>query len=229
MTFFIICLLISSKDAIYALISYFLALLFIVCGCNINIWRKFQHGSIASQQQNRASQNKRLTKTLLFVSILALLSWLPIIIVNYLRFDFESAYSSSIKYIALALCYSNCLVNPAVYALRIPEFRQALSLCRSRRLVVMNREAVERGQGCRFDAGDAAQNIANRSHNHLKYKGKSWRLCCFRRQAAMDKEVYGRDNRAVALTPVTQLRILPTDPSHIQLACEEQVKQDTKL
>ena len=38
-----------------------------------------------------------------------------------------------------------------------------------------------------------------------------------------------RDNRVVALKPVTQLRTLPTgDPSHLQLSCEQQV-MDTKL
>ena len=41
---------------------------------------------MASQRQNRASQNQRLTKTLLFVSIIAVLSWLPFVIVHYLIF-----------------------------------------------------------------------------------------------------------------------------------------------
>ena len=135
-----IVLIVSIKLRIYVLMSYFLSLLFVVCGCNIGIWRKFQHhGSIASHQQNRGSQNQRLTKTLLFVSILALLSWLPIIIVNYLRFHSEIR-SLSIFDITDFLCYCNSFVNPIVYALRIPEFRQALGSCWFRKRAAMNRE-----------------------------------------------------------------------------------------
>ena len=70
---------ISLRHAVYIWSPYILILLFSVCGCNIGIWRKFQHGSVPSQQQNRALRNKRLTKTLLFVSVLALLSWLPLV------------------------------------------------------------------------------------------------------------------------------------------------------
>ena len=169
----------SNKPALYALMSCFLILLFIVCGCNIGIWRKFQRKSIASHHQNRASQNQRLTKTLLFVSTVTLMSWLPLIVLNYLRFQTKLRWFS-IFYIAAVLCYCNSFVNPIVYTLRIPAFRQALG------------------------------------------------SCCFRRLKAMDKEVNGRDNRAVALTPETRLRTLPTDPSHLQLACEQKV-MDTKL
>ena len=61
---------VSFKHAVFAWAPYVLTLLFIVCGCNIGIWRKFRRGRIASQQQNRAVQNQRLTKTLLFVSII---------------------------------------------------------------------------------------------------------------------------------------------------------------
>lgn len=38
---------VSNKHAIYFLASYFVTLLFIVCCCNIGIWRKFQQGGIA--------------------------------------------------------------------------------------------------------------------------------------------------------------------------------------
>ena len=54
--------------SLYGVVLHFCILLLIVCGCNISIWRKFRNRSFASEQQNRASQSKRLTKTLLFVS-----------------------------------------------------------------------------------------------------------------------------------------------------------------
>ena len=38
----------------------------------------------------------------------------------------------------------------------------------------------------------------------------------------------GRDNRAAALAPVTQLRTLPTDLCHLQLAFKQEII-DTKV
>ena len=76
--------IISHKVSIHFWISYASTLLLILCGCNIAIWRKVQgRSNPASHLQNRAIQNQRLTNTLLFVSIFPLLTWLPLIIVNY--------------------------------------------------------------------------------------------------------------------------------------------------
>ena len=73
-------LLFSFKRAAYYQMPYVFIIIFIICGCNIGIWRKFRRGNIASQQQNRNSRNKRLTKTLLFLSIFDLLCWIPLVI-----------------------------------------------------------------------------------------------------------------------------------------------------
>ena len=51
--------LISYKSAVYVWTPYILILIFIICGCNVGIWRKFRRGNIASQKQNRDSLNKR--------------------------------------------------------------------------------------------------------------------------------------------------------------------------
>ena len=159
--------LISSKHAMYVLNSYMLILLFITFGCNISIWRKFQRGSVASQQQNRAAQNKRLTKTLLFVSVLALMSWVPLIIMNFLIFVFHLPIPLRFYDLVNVVNYSNSFVNPVVYALRIREFKQALALCCFEREAARNDEGDERKRkqhgGC-CDAGDTAKNITNRSH-----------------------------------------------------------------
>ena len=121
--------IISPKHAVYAWNSYTLILLFIAFGCNISIWRKFQRGSVASHQQNIAEQNKRLTKTLLFESVLALLSWVHLVIMNFLIFVFYVSIPLRFYGLVNVVNYSNSFVNPVVYALRIPEFKQALTLC----------------------------------------------------------------------------------------------------
>ena len=128
----------------YASNSYTLILIFAICGCNIGIWRKFQNGTVALQQQNRASQNRRLTKTLLFVSVLAFLSWLPLVIMNFLIFIFHVPIPWGFYNLVAVLNYSNSFVNPVVYALRIPEFKRALTSCCLRRLAAINYEEGER-------------------------------------------------------------------------------------
>ena len=74
----------SLKAATLSWMSFPLSFLFIVCVCNISIWRKVRKRNIALLRQNRAaSQNQRLTNALLFVSSISVLSWLPLVIVNF--------------------------------------------------------------------------------------------------------------------------------------------------
>ena len=76
--------LIPLNRSIYYLLSYYSVFFLIVCGCNFGIWRKFQQRNTALQQQNR-TQNQRLTKTLLFVTMFGLMSLLPFLIVSFLQ------------------------------------------------------------------------------------------------------------------------------------------------
>jgi len=132
--------LISFKRAVYVWTPYVLILTFIICGCNIGIWRKIRHGTIASQQQNRDSLNKRLTKTLIFISSLVWLSWLPLVIFNYLIHVYDVQIPDKYYHMVNVINYSNSFANPVVYALRIPEFREALVLCCLRRPAAPNIE-----------------------------------------------------------------------------------------
>ena len=112
----------------------------LICGCNIAIRKKFQESGIvaSSLRQSRDSRSKRLTKTLMFVSVLALFCWLP----------FASVFSLNVLldlhdvipwrcFVAISFVnVSNAFVNPVVYAYRVPEFRQALArCCKIRRIV----------------------------------------------------------------------------------------------
>lgn len=119
----------SSKVALTVVKSCFFTLLSIVCGCNIGIWRTFRRRRIASERpiSRDCLQNRRLTKTLLFVSVVALVSWLPVLIVSNLVISYEMSISWRIYHVAVALNVSNSLLNPIIYALRIPEFRRVLS------------------------------------------------------------------------------------------------------
>ena len=111
----------------------------LICGCNIAIRKKFQERIVASSlQQSRDSQSKRLTKTLMFVSVLALFCWLPFASVFSLNFLLDLRDVIPWRcFVAMSFVnVSNAFVNPVVYAYRVPEFRQALArCCKIRRIV----------------------------------------------------------------------------------------------
>ena len=135
----------SSEYGRYAWISFGVIVTFVICGCNISIWRKFQNGELTFQAQNRAALNRRLTKTLLFVSVLALLSWLPLIVMDALEFVFGVTIpTGNFYYTVTLLSYSNSFVNPVVYGLGVPEFRHALAICGFKRKLAVNIKNTER-------------------------------------------------------------------------------------
>ena len=134
----------SFESILYVFIPVALGLTIIICVCNIAIWRNFQHQSVDSQHRNGASRNRRLTKTLLLVSILALLCWLPLIILNVLIYITEASIPWKFYYMANILNYSNSFVNPIVYVFRIPEFQQALRSCYTKRRPAIKMVKTER-------------------------------------------------------------------------------------
>ena len=119
---------VSGKYALCAWTPYVLTLKSIVCGCNIAVWRKFRQKNMASRREIRALQNQRLTKTLLFVSILAILCCFPLGILKFLTVVNHATIPARLYGMANVLNYSNCFLNPLVYAFRIPGFRKRLRL-----------------------------------------------------------------------------------------------------
>ena len=91
------------------------------------------------------SRNRSLTKTLLLLSILALVCWLPLIIMDVLIFTYVSETLLLCIYaIGNILNYSNSFVNPTVYVFRIPEFQQALRSCCTKRRPAIKMVKTER-------------------------------------------------------------------------------------
>ncbi|CAH3014688.1 unnamed protein product [Porites evermanni] len=83
-TFFLLKSL-SVVDLYFLLCLYGFSIVLTICGLNIGIWRKFQQKTVP-HHQNRAFQNRRLTKTLLFASLIASGSWIPTIVYNLIVF-----------------------------------------------------------------------------------------------------------------------------------------------
>ena len=113
-------------DLYFLLCLYGLSIVLTICGLNIGIWRKFQQKTVP-HHQNRALQNRRLTNTLLFASLIASGSWIPTIVYNLMVF-LGYKITNNIFLVTFLIFFFNSLVNPVLYALRIPESKQALSL-----------------------------------------------------------------------------------------------------
>ena len=130
------------------LISIFLSVL---CCCNIVIWRKFQQRGNAIHQQNRAYQNQRLTKTLLFVFAASLFSWLA----------HEIPFPVTCLYCTYILNYFNSSASPIIYVSTIPVSTIVnyvffkTSGCRSEK---QRRRRRKRCLYCRFEYGGTVKN-----------------------------------------------------------------------
>ena len=133
----------SQRGFVYFWLPYTVIMTCSICGWNIAVWRKVQRGYTASKQPNRVNQSKRLTKTLLLVSFIALLSWLPLIAMNAVIFVRPSLVSGRFYYLANMLNFSNSFVNPLLYALRIPDFKDALFLYCYRKKQTLNSSTSE--------------------------------------------------------------------------------------
>ena len=91
------------------------------------------------QHHGAASRERKLTMTLLIVTVVSVLLYLPYTIFSFLVFTTDGFTSMSIvmfvrlNFILVVLFYANSLVNPILYAIGMPEYRSAvLALFRRR-------------------------------------------------------------------------------------------------
>ena len=100
--------------------------LFVICVSYILIVIKVRC-SRHPQIHSRSKRERKLTGTALIVSLVSLLCFLPAI--TYLvchRFSFTYSTNIHIEMAVLVLFLANSLVNPIIYALRMPGFRESL-------------------------------------------------------------------------------------------------------
>ena len=117
LTFISICLLIIC-------VSYTFIVIKVCCGAH-------------PQHHGAASRERKLTMTLLIVTVVSLLLCLPYVVIVYAIFVIKSEIIWSLRihldYTMLFLFYANSLVNPILYVIRMPEYRSAfLALFRRR-------------------------------------------------------------------------------------------------
>ena len=123
----------------YLRATFFFICLFIICVSYTSIVIKVRCGA-QPQHHGAASRERKLTMTLLIVTVVSLLLSLPYVIFGFVflssDFNFMSLSHSvrfHLDYTVVFFLYANSLVNPILYAIRMPEYRTAvLALFRRR-------------------------------------------------------------------------------------------------
>ena len=127
--------------------SYFI-LLVLVCLCYISIFIKVR-GSRQHQLHGVAGlRERKLTSTSFLVTFASLLTFLPGLILGAMIFSYIISIPNWSTYLQinatiLTLLLANSLINPILYAVRMPEFRVGISKLIYRRTPQDRRNLVE--------------------------------------------------------------------------------------
>ena len=127
-SFDLICLLIIA-------VSYVSIVIKVRCGA-----QPHHHGA--------ASRERKLTMTLFIVTVVSLLTWLPFVIISFLYFTTDIFSSVSriafdrLNLVLIIFYCANSLVNPILYAARMPDFRRTLVALFRRRPQQLNQAPV---------------------------------------------------------------------------------------
>ena len=116
---------------LHSRIAFGLFLLFIICVSYSSIVIKVRCGA-QPQHHGVASTERKLTITLFFVTVVSLFFSLPASMLAFIVYSgkFEMSFSAGIN-LQCALwvsVYANSLVNPILYAIRMPEYRSAVAV-----------------------------------------------------------------------------------------------------
>ena len=114
---------------VYLLYTFISICLVIICVSYASIIIKVRCGA-QPQHHGAASREKKLTMTLLIVTVVSLLLYLPFVVIVPAIFISKSEVVWSVLvrsfYRTMVLLFdANSLVNPIVYAIRMPEYRSA--------------------------------------------------------------------------------------------------------
>ena len=112
--------------------SYCCLCLFVICVSYSSIVVKFLCGA-HPQHHGAANRQRKLTVTLFIMTIVSLLMWLPHAVFTFLYQTGIIKFLSIQEVVRLdfslkILYFMNSFVNPIVYTIRMPEFREALLL-----------------------------------------------------------------------------------------------------
>ena len=112
-------------------LPFYLISVFLICACYILIVVKVRCSRHPYHHGAASLRERKLTGTSLIVALVSLLSWLPAIIfvmMTLQKFEKPSLRSYfHFRMTAISIIFINSIVNPVIYAMRMPEFRASLS------------------------------------------------------------------------------------------------------
>ena len=113
-------------------LPFYLISVFLICACYILIVVKVRCSRHPYHHGAASLRERKLTGISLIVALVSLLSWLPVII-YFIMFSVQKSPKLSprshfhIRTTCLLIFLINSIVNPVIYAMRMPEFRASLS------------------------------------------------------------------------------------------------------
>lgn len=125
----------------YFIIFFIFSSLLVICVAYVLVWANVSYHKREKpkresrykeelDQLKRSAQEKQLVTTLLIITLVFVLTWIPFYILNIVVFLSDTWESSHIPYEVFAftklLHYSNSFANPIVYSIRIPKFTRTL-------------------------------------------------------------------------------------------------------
>ncbi|XP_078365940.1 substance-K receptor-like [Oculina patagonica] len=105
--------------------SFIATCLLVICVSYSSIVVKVRCGA-QPQHHGAASRERKLTMTLLIMTVVSLLLYLPYILFLFLSNTTGIFISMSLLKALSVLLFANSLVNPILYAIRMPEYRSAV-------------------------------------------------------------------------------------------------------
>jgi len=116
------------REAFYTAVIFSLSLpLTVACFAYIAIIFKINQKNNSAKDQKDLTVERRLSITLLCVTAIFVLSWLPFQLIFILvHFCKTCVFSMNTVFFIKLLHYSNSFMNAAVYTFRIPEFKEAI-------------------------------------------------------------------------------------------------------
>ena len=135
--------IIPIKQQGYIWIPFIVVLILIICISYVAILIKVRGGT-QHQGHGLTERNRKLTTSLLILTVVSLVTWMPFVIYNaMIVFNTKFLPELTGVYFLKLLHYVNSLVNPIIYALRIPKFRKAaIDLLHCRSLSARQREDI---------------------------------------------------------------------------------------
>lgn len=128
-------------DSLYVWMPFVCILLLLIGSAYFIIWVKVLFFSSKRLQHTR---ERRLNVTLTILTLTSLSTWLPFIILNTV--NMFQPVSLVAVYATKVLHYGNSLVNPFLFALKMPKFRKAAKkiFCKTRRNAGRNRRGEDK-------------------------------------------------------------------------------------